>query len=408
MSAGTDRPDRLVRENEAFRLRIAALEAESERFRTTLQSIGDAVISVDTDGRVLQMNPVAEALTGWPETEALGQPLARVFRIVNEATRAEVASPVERVLRDGALVGLANHALLIAKDCSERPIADSGAPMRNEKGETTGVVLVFRDQTEERRAGRQVREAEERFRTFFDNAPIGKSIAAPDGKLLRVNPALMAMLGYSVTEMQAISSVAITHPDDLPETREGLRSLLAGEREIWSTDKRYIAKDGHVVWAHVVARLQRDPEGNPLYLLTHAQDITERKRAEAKLQDSEALYRSLFENMMNGFAHCVNLLSNAVKFSSKRERTVIRVSGQPDGGEIVYSVRDNGAGFDMKYVGKLFGVFQRLHSAKEFEGTGVGLALVQRVIRRHGGRIWAEGEPDRGAIFCFSLQQSGA
>ena len=120
--------------------------------RSTLASIGDAVISTDAEGRVTFMNGVAEALTGWPQAEALGRPLPDVFHIVNERTRQPVENPVLRALREGTIVGLANHTVLIARDGTERPIDDSAAPMRDEGGDLLGAVLVFRDVTERKRA----------------------------------------------------------------------------------------------------------------------------------------------------------------------------------------------------------------------------------------------------------------
>ena len=131
-----------------------SLRASVERHSITLKAIGDAVIATDARGRIELLNPVAERLTGWSDDEARGRPLEEVFRIVNEQTRAEVANPVARVLREGVVVGLANHTLLIAKDGAERPIADSGAPMRAHDGTIIGVVLVFRDQGAERRVQR--------------------------------------------------------------------------------------------------------------------------------------------------------------------------------------------------------------------------------------------------------------
>jgi light-regulated signal transduction histidine kinase (bacteriophytochrome) len=102
----------------------------------------------------------------------------------------------------------------------------------------------------------------------------------------------------------------------------------------------------------------------------------------------------------------VNLLSNAVKFSSKTDHPLIVMNAADEGDETIYSVSDNGAGFDMAYADKLFGVFQRLHSAHEFEGTGIGLAIVKRIILLHGGRVWAESEPGNGAVFYFSLKKT--
>jgi len=146
----------------------SAARAALEEFRITLYSIGDGVITTDTAGLVKQVNPVAEYLTGWLEHQASGKPLEEVFDIVNENTGEKVENPVSRVLREGVVVGLANHTQLISKKGNLRPIADSGAPVRNHHGDITGVVLVFRDQTEERMAQKQL-EAANRLYAFLSD-----------------------------------------------------------------------------------------------------------------------------------------------------------------------------------------------------------------------------------------------
>jgi two-component system, sensor histidine kinase and response regulator len=102
-----------------------------------------------------------------------------------------------------------------------------------------------------------------------------------------------------------------------------------------------------------------------------------------------------------------NLIGNALKYSAKRSEPQIKITGRTEGREAIYQVEDNGAGFDMAYADKLFGVFQRLHNAEDYSGTGVGLAIVHRIVTRHGGRIWAQGKPDVGACFQFSLPMGG-
>ena len=157
----------LVARNLAARARAAdVLHAERERFRTTLTSIGDAVVVTDAQGRITLLNPVAQSLTRWGD-EAIGQPLDAVFRIVNESTHQPVENPVSRVIRSGAIVGLTNHTELIAKDGTEMPIDDSGAPIRDARGRIVGVVLVFRDITERRGAERVLQDADRRKDEFL-------------------------------------------------------------------------------------------------------------------------------------------------------------------------------------------------------------------------------------------------
>jgi PAS domain S-box-containing protein len=144
------------------------LHEQQEWLRVTLASIGDAVIATDMLGRVTFLNPVAEQLTGWTQGEAQGRPLESVFVIVNKQTRQPVENPVEKVLRDGLIVGLGNHTVLTARDGTQRPIDDSAAPIRDTSGEMIGVVLIFRDVTEQRRAERELRQSEQTARFLAD------------------------------------------------------------------------------------------------------------------------------------------------------------------------------------------------------------------------------------------------
>jgi PAS domain S-box-containing protein len=141
-----------------------ALKENMELFRTTLYSIGDAVITTDNDGGIMNINPVAEKLTGWKEEEVHGKSLEKIFHIVNELSGKTVENPVTKVLQEGMIVGLVNHTVLISKDGKKIPIADSGAPIKDEKGTVIGVVLVFRDQTKEREAKRKTEESLARLR----------------------------------------------------------------------------------------------------------------------------------------------------------------------------------------------------------------------------------------------------
>ncbi len=501
-----------------------ALRKSEEDLRVTLHSIGDAVIATDGTGHVVLMNPVAEALTGWGEAQARGRPLPEVFQILNEETRRPVESPALRVLREGRVVGLANHTLLVARDGTERPIADSGAPIRTAgDGAVRGVVLVFRDQTEERRRIDALAESERRFRTLFEQAAVGVAqIDSTTGRFARVNRRYCEITGYDATELMTRSFESATHPEDLATHRKNMHALTAGlDREI-RMEQRYLCKDGGTVWVNLTVSPMWAAGEAPGFQIAVVDDITARKRAEEeirRLQDSleqrveertadlaaavrelESFSYSVSHDLraplraINGYSRLLaeaeaqhlgaesralldrviantmkmeqliddileysragrrpmvpgvvdlkqlvstvvselvetsplarvtigelpqvrgdqvmlkqvfaNLIGNALKFSSGRAQPMVEVGATDEDGRTVFFVKDNGVGFDMRYAGKLFSMFQRMHGDAEFPGTGVGLVLVKRLVERHHGRVWAQAQPERGAIFSFTL-----
>ncbi|MDD5564830.1 MAG: PAS domain S-box protein, partial [Thermoanaerobaculaceae bacterium] len=181
---------------------------------------------------------------------------------------------------------------MVRKDGAHVAMAFDGRIGRDERGAFKQTHCILADVTERKRAEEALQESEERFRSFFDNAPVGKAITFPDGRVSRVNPALCRLLGYTAAELEGVSFEAITYPEDIPASREGLRSLLAGERSSWATEKRYVTRDGRIVWTHAVVSVQRDREGRPLHFLTHVLDVTERKRAD----EARALLAAIVES----------------------------------------------------------------------------------------------------------------
>jgi PAS domain S-box-containing protein len=268
-------------------------ESQAE-FKTTLYSIGDAVITTDTKGNVKYMNHIAEQLTGWKEADAVAKPLGNVFKIINEDTRDIVKNPVEKILKQGIIVGLANHTLLISEDGIERPITDSGAPIKNENEETIGVVLVFRDQTEEREAQRKIKESEESFKAVTENANDAIFVVLGNGKHVFANSRAVELTGYSFEELSAIGLKGYANPDELPKLMERIKRRVTGEKLSNQYDTSIINKNGKVIPVELTAA-KSEWQGKPADIVI-LRDITERVQAIKALKESEENFKAVTEN----------------------------------------------------------------------------------------------------------------
>ena len=382
-----------------------------------------------------------------------------------------------------------------------------------------GLAVTFRNITDRKRAEIALRDSEERFRAIFEQAAVGIAKTALCGQFLRVNPGFCQIVRYAESELLQKDWQAITHPDDIEGDREYVRSLLSGNIQTFSLEKRLVCKDEAVRWANVTVSAMRDANGTAQYLICAIEDISQRKLVQELLQASldtqtryaQELTRSNAEleqfsyvashdlqaplSTIAGYAQLLekrchnqldaqgnkfirnivnscermqaliddlleysrvgrsekpfdvidcnlvfedacanlqlairqdrasvtrgdlprvrgdsfqllqlfqNLIGNAIKYRSS-EAPMVRVSASRQGDSWVFSVEDNGIGIAEQYHPRIFQLFQRLHSQKQYSGTGIGLAICQRIVERHGGRLWVESEPNRGSTFYFSI-----
>jgi PAS domain S-box-containing protein len=347
------------RDNERIRL-------GEERLAITLRSIGDAVIATDEFGRVHTLNAVAEELTGWQTAEARDAPLDRIFRIGNEETRATVESPVDKTLRQGSTVGLANHTLLIARDGTETPIEDSAAPIRDAGGKVVGVVLVFRDASLERSIARSLRDADRKKDEFI--AVLAHELRNPLAPILQAAQ-LVQTAGASPAQLQWSHEVIARQAKTMGRLLDDLLDVSRITRGTLEVRKSRVALDPLIRGAIETTRPAFDARHHTLLLDLPPETI------------------ELDADPVRMTQVIANLLMNAAKYTD--EGGTIRLLAKRESNELVLSVVDNGIGLDQQALPRVFDMFVQVEEARDRHegGLGIGLALAKRLVELHHGSI---------------------
>jgi PAS domain S-box-containing protein len=377
----------------------AALRESEARFRSLVEHSPDGIVLTDEAGNVLEWNRGAEQIIGLTPAETVGRPLIDAqFQVALERLRTgpnydRVREMYAQLFKTGDAPWLRGQQEVEIQrpDGARRTIQTLVFPIQTARGYRAGSII--RDFTERRRAEQALRELNEELeqRVQERTAELESFVYSVSHDL---RSPLRAMSGFSHILLQ----------EHAPQLSDDAQRYLTMVRDNAVQMGRLI--DDLLAFSRLGRRSLEKRTVNPGQLARQVMEelrpAHEDRQVELTIDDLPSCHAD--PNLLRQVY--ANLLSNALKFTAHREVAQIEVGCLQEGEEQVYFVRDNGVGFDMQYADKLFGVFQRLHRATEYEGTGVGLAIVQRIVHRHGGRVWAEAAPEEGATFYFTLAGS--
>lgn len=381
---------------------ISKLHERGELLQTTLASIGDGVIVTDAKGDVTFLNGVAELLTGWPLKDAIGTPLEAVFRIIHEETRQPVESPAVKVLREGVVVGLANHTALLRRDGKEFPIADSGAPIRANDGTILGVVLVFRDVSDARNAERERRLMEERLQQTAKLESLG---VLAGGVAHDFNNLLVGILGNASLAREALP------PDS--EVNPMLNQVVAAAERAAELTRQmlaYAGKGRFFIERFRLGDLVRTTLPLIQASIPRAVRLEVETREESLVEADATQLQQIVMNLVINAGEACGDRGGAVTIATCDENVTVNelrtAYGAPEiapGQYVVLEVRDTGAGMDEQTLRKIFDPF----FTTKFTGRGLGLAAVLGIVRGHRGALQVTSRPGEGSTFRVLLPVAG-
>lgn len=370
------------------------LRQSEQWLTTTINSIDDVVITTTTEGIVISMNTVAERLLGVQKPLVIGHDVKQFLTLIDKETRSPITDPLTRLRKESS--ESSKPACLKLQDGWEIPVEDRSTDLRDAEGNLIGFMLVFQDVSARRKAEDEINR-------------LNQELQSRVNELTALNREL-STFNYSVSHDLRGPLIAIDgFTRLLVEEASGLLSP-EGEKYLFAITKNTRAMLQTIDDLLLFARLSRSQlEKEDLEMAAEANDVLDELQPTYMLREIDFVLRPVpqaYGDRVMIHQVLVNLFSNSIKFTRFTENPRIEFGGETDGMHNVYFVRDNGVGFAMADAPHLFQMFRRLHSTALYEGSGVGLAIAQRIIERHSGRIWAEGKAKEGATFYFSLPRN--